>query len=64
MWDRFFNRMRQLDERQISDEARRYAADETNISERPEDTGAWVASMEIAFEAGRRWEQIQPKGDP
>ncbi len=58
-WSAFFNAMRQLDQRQISDEARYYATDETHVSELPESKGAWMASMEAAFEAGRRWERLK-----
>jgi hypothetical protein len=52
--------MQRLDERDISDEARRWASDESE--ERPDlvpsNTGEWQATMEIAFEAGRRYQAL------
>ena len=57
IWEAFWNRMRKLDDRQISDEAKWWSSDESTITELPDTKGAWLASMEIAFEAGRRWER-------
>jgi len=50
-------RVQRLDDRSISDEARRWAADELRLytppEVNPETRGAWISSLEIAFEAGR-----------
>lgn len=58
-WRDFWGMMRRLDDREVSDEARGWARHETEIVDQPADKGAWLASMEIAFEAGRRWERKQ-----
>ena len=58
VWDKFYQRMRKLDFREISDEARYYSSDESRSVEMPDSTGAWRASLEAAFEAGRRWERF------
>lgn len=46
------------DDRSVSDEARRFAEIESGITARPENDGEWKASIEAAFDAGRKYEQL------
>ncbi len=54
-WEAFLKRMRQLDERDISDEAMAYAKDTITHGGMPPGTPELEAELECAFEAGRRW---------
>jgi len=46
-----------VDERDLSDEAHWWAQDERETIAMPANEGEWMASLEMAFEAGRMLEQ-------
>lgn len=48
----------QLDDRDISDAARRWAAEELLVTAMPETSGAREAELATAFEAGRIYERL------
>lgn len=58
-WTEFLEAMRSIDYRDLSDDANRWADDESVLTAVPENVGEWKASVAIAFEAGRRWERAR-----
>lgn len=48
----------QVDEKDISDAAREWAEKEIEVTAFPEDKGALAGALEMAFEAGRFYQQI------
>ena len=59
-WRKFVEEMRCLDPRDLADAARWWAAEEAKRSDlMPTNEGEWCATMEAAFEAGRRYGVIE-----
>ena len=58
LWPALLEWAERYDDRQISDEARLWADTETGVVARPENDGAWRASMEVSFDAGRQFERL------
>ncbi len=56
-WQRLRDGVKRLSDRDMSDEARRWADEEADVSPMPVNAGEWKASLEIAFEAGRMLER-------
>lgn len=52
-WKRLMQWAKQLDERDISDQARWFSTDAPGIMSLPTNQGEWAASLEVAFDAGR-----------
>lgn len=60
-WKDLIELMRGLDLRDMSDDANRWADDESAApAAMPTNLGEWKASLVVAFEAGRRWELDRP----
>lgn len=55
-WTRLVEWARRADYRDMSDEANRWADEEAERAQRPENIGEWKASLALAFEAGRQFE--------
>ncbi len=62
MWDALLRWAKSVDEKDLSDEARHFADDAPGFMSMPMNGGEWKASLEIAFESGRRYEQIKIGG--
>lgn len=54
-WRILLASMKQMDERDLTDEARWWASDEAELASMPTNVGEWKASMEVSFAAGQQW---------
>lgn len=59
MWEALMRWAKGVDERDISDEASRFADEAPGIMSMPANVGEWKASLSIAFDVGRRLEQMR-----
>lgn len=65
LYEKVRGQLATLDEKSVSDEARWWADDETKWTPpemNVETRGAWRASLEIAFEAGRLLARLEARG--